>query len=119
MFEEAGKVHNINSELFKSIARVEFCLNSNAVNINRYGSTFPCIAMSFYALPDDIGPGHNIFPITSGSEFTHIYSVLFMLSGVFGNYHDYLPKGFLFDHGVKQYPSNIYAKIKIEKFLIN
>ncbi len=38
-FEEAGKAHNISSELLKSIARVESDLNSNAVNTNRNGST--------------------------------------------------------------------------------
>ena len=38
-FEEAGKVHNISSELLKSIARVESDFNSKAVNTNRNGST--------------------------------------------------------------------------------
>ncbi len=38
-FEEAGKVHNVSSELLMSIARVESGLNSKAVNTNKNGST--------------------------------------------------------------------------------
>jgi len=38
-FEEAGKVHNVSSDLLKSIAKVESCLNSKAVNKNKNGST--------------------------------------------------------------------------------
>lgn len=37
-FEEAGKEHNINPELLKSIAHVESGLNSQAVNTNKNGS---------------------------------------------------------------------------------
>jgi hypothetical protein len=38
-FEEAGRAHGVSHELLQSIARVESGLNSEAVNINRNGST--------------------------------------------------------------------------------
>jgi len=58
----------------------------------------------------------GLFPITSGLEFTHIYSVFLTLSSVFGNYHDYLPRDLFFDSRGRLYRLNIYGKNKNLKY---